>query len=119
MVLPYGLNDLSRICRGIAADHGFMCPDYIMGELPLEEVQRGEISLTDLTLSKLALVHSEVSEMVEAARKGDFEGFQEEMADVFIRLLDLAGGMGIDIENAIGEKMSKNEARPFRHGKLA
>jgi NTP pyrophosphatase (non-canonical NTP hydrolase) len=109
----------ARRCRRIAADHGFTCPDYIMGELDPEEVRRGEISLTDMTLSKLALVHSEVSEMVEAARKGDFEGFQEEMADVFIRLFDMAGAMNIDVEHHIQEKMRKNEARPFKHGKLA
>lgn len=113
------LNKYAQVCRSIAADHGFYCPDFIMGELPYEEVQRGEISLTDLTLSKLALIHSEVSEMTEAARSGDFEGFQEEMADVLIRVFDMAGAMAIDLEAAVRSKMDRNMARPYKHGKLA
>lgn len=106
-------------CNRIAEEHGFYCPDYIMGDIPRDLVVRGEISLTDLTLSKLDLIHSELSEMTEAARKGDFTLFREEMADVFIRLLHMAGAMGIDIEEEIMTKMEKNEARPYKHGKLA
>lgn len=113
------LNALATECNRIAEDHGFYCPDFIMGEIPLELIQRGEVSLTDLTLSKIDLIHSELSEMTEAARSGDFLLFAEEMADVFIRLLHMAGAMNIDIEQEISIKMKKNEARPFRHGKLA
>lgn len=74
---------------------------------------------TVMLLSRLALVHSEVSEMVEAARKPevDVDNFREEMADTFIRLFHLCGALGIDIEAEIAKKMEVNETRPHMHGK--
>lgn len=65
----------------------------------------------------LALIHSEVSEALEADRKGDRENFAEEIADVFIRLGDLCGGLELDIETTIKAKMEKNRNRPKMHGK--
>lgn len=65
----------------------------------------------------IALVHSELSEALEADRKGDKEHVAEELADVFIRLADLCGGLEIDIESAILAKMEKNKDRPRMHGK--
>jgi len=65
---------------------------------------------------KLALIHSEISEALEAVRHRDFENFQEELADAIIRILDLTGGMGIDIEKAVKEKMERNKMRGYRHG---
>jgi NTP pyrophosphatase (non-canonical NTP hydrolase) len=64
----------------------------------------------------LALVHSEVSEALEADRKGDTENFTEELADVCIRIFDLCGSRGIDLEAAIFDKMAKNRLRPHKHG---
>ena len=64
----------------------------------------------------LALVHSEVSEALEADRKGDQEKFEEELADVLIRIFDLCGSKGIDLEDAIETKMEKNKARSYKHG---
>lgn len=64
----------------------------------------------------LALIHSEVSEALEADRKGDQENFEEELADVVIRILDLCGSRGIDLEGAIYKKMEKNKGRSYRHG---
>jgi NTP pyrophosphatase (non-canonical NTP hydrolase) len=43
--------------------------------------------------------------------------FKEELADTVIRLLDLTGSLGIDIDHAVAEKMVVNEARPRKHGK--
>lgn len=65
----------------------------------------------------LALVHSEVSEALEADRKGDRNNFAEELADICIRVFDLAGSESIDLEWAIKDKMAKNQARPRKHGK--
>ena len=45
----------------------------------------------------LALVHSEVSEALEAFRIDDKENFIEELADVVIRVLDLSEGLEMDI----------------------
>jgi NTP pyrophosphatase (non-canonical NTP hydrolase) len=64
----------------------------------------------------LALIHSEVSEALEADRKGDVENFAEELADVCIRIFDLCGSKGIDLEKAIFEKMERNKGRTYKHG---
>lgn len=64
----------------------------------------------------LALVHSEISEALEADRNGDAENFAEELADVFIRIFDLCGSRNIDLGKAIEMKMRKNEGRDYKHG---
>jgi NTP pyrophosphatase (non-canonical NTP hydrolase) len=64
----------------------------------------------------LALIHSEVSEALEADRKGDEENFVEELADVCIRVFDLCGSKGIDLEKAILKKMETNRGRSYKHG---
>lgn len=43
-------------------------------------------------------------------------GFAIELADAMIRIMDLAGHLGIDLTAAITEKMAYNETRPLRHG---
>jgi NTP pyrophosphatase (non-canonical NTP hydrolase) len=75
---------------------------------------------------KLALVHSEVSEALEDYRNGIMttykdengkpHGFATELADVMIRLADLAGYLNIDLETEIAEKMAFNATRSHRHG---
>ena len=79
----------------------------------------------------LCLIHSEISEALEAYRCGDMgirisnssgkpEGFDVEIADAIIRIADLCGYLSIDIERAIELKHEYNESRPHRHGnKLA
>ena len=64
----------------------------------------------------LALIHSEVSEALEAFRHDDKANFQEELADILIRVLDCAGGLDIDLDVAVRTKMDKNRTRDFRHG---
>ena len=71
----------------------------------------------DLMLGKLMLVVTELAEAAEAVRHRDRENFEEEIADTFIRLLDICGTMGIDPEEGIERKMNTNESRPYRHGK--
>lgn len=72
--------------------------------------------------SKLALVHSEVSEAVEELRlmksmAEKKEAVTEELADVVIRVMDLAAGMNLDLAKAIVEKHERNKSRPPKHGK--
>lgn len=43
--------------------------------------------------------------------------FEDEMADVIIRVLDLCAFKGIDIESHIKAKMRYNASRKFMHGK--
>lgn len=44
------------------------------------------------------------------------EGIPSELADTVIRIFDLCGYYGIDLETAILEKMKYNKVRPYRHG---
>lgn len=71
---------------------------------------------------KIALVQSEASEALEAMRHqkygiGAKDTFEDEIADVFIRLADLCGELNIDIEAQIEFKMGINKTRPVKHGK--
>lgn len=45
------------------------------------------------------------------------EGVAVELADAVIRIADLCGHLGIDLDAAISEKMAYNEGRPYKHGK--
>ena len=94
---------------------------------------------------RIALIHSEVSEAFEAFRKDklfkldesqkrvlegwvydvDFkpqfeqnckDTFEDEIADSIIRLLDLCGKNGIDIEYHIEQKMRYNATRGHKYG---
>ena len=72
----------------------------------------------DRVLANLALIHSEVSEALEAVRK-DPDHIGEELADVLIRTLELAHMLGIDIGHLTEAKMRKNRVRadvPARAG---
>lgn len=67
---------------------------------------------------KLALIHSEVSEALEGYRKNLLDDhlqhrkmFEVELADVVIRVFDLAGAEGLDLGGAIEEKLEYNQKR--------
>lgn len=73
---------------------------------------------------KIALMHSELSEALEADRKNltsdhipDFTGVEEELADVVIRILDFAAEHDLRLGEAVIEKMHYNLSRPYMHGK--
>lgn len=81
-------------------------------------------------LAMLMLITTEVAEAAEDVRTGDmltkFEqdgkpvGFPSELADIVIRVFDLAGGLGIDLQHELALKMMHNTTRTHRHGgKLA
>jgi NTP pyrophosphatase (non-canonical NTP hydrolase) len=49
--------------------------------------------------------------------QGVKSSFEDEIADVAIRLFDLCGGLGIDLEKHIELKMMYNSMRGYKHGK--
>ncbi len=65
----------------------------------------------------LLRIHSEVSEASEAIRDNDFAGFAEELADIFIRLVNLCEVQGVNLEEEIISKYNKNLNRPYLHGR--
>ncbi len=66
--------------------------------------------------TKLALIHSEVSEALEAFRNDDYANFKEEIADIIIRTLDLAAGLAMNVDLIVKYKMAKNASRTKMHG---
>lgn len=66
---------------------------------------------------KIALIHSEASEALEALRKNDMKGFAEELADIILRTIDLAEGASVDIVGELNKKFTFNKTRPYKHGK--
>ena len=71
-----------------------------------------------LVAEKLALIHSEISEAMEGARKNLMDDklphrkmIEVELADAMIRILDLAGALQLDLAGAIQEKLAYNAVR--------
>ena len=69
-------------------------------------------------MTKLALIHSEISEAVEAFRKDAMDahlphrrGIEVELADAIIRILELAGALGLAVGDALFEKDDYNDTR--------
>ena len=73
----------------------------------------------------MALIHSEISEALEAMRNDnpssskiiEFSSVEEELADAVIRIMDYAFGKDLDIAGAILAKIEYNQSREYMHGK--
>lgn len=108
-------NRLKQQCHKLAVDSGWWT-DLKTGEdlrfdYATEEPKRniGEM---------LCLVHSEVAEGMEGARKKLMDDklphrpmLEVELADAVIRIFDMAGGLNLDIAGAIEEKLAYNAKR--------
>jgi NTP pyrophosphatase (non-canonical NTP hydrolase) len=107
IINDYGIDALAAVLHETAIEKGFWD-----GEFTYDKVG-----------NKLALVHSEVTEVLEAIRKdkGSKETV-EEIADILIRTLDVYAAMmnnGMvthSLEEILDEKILKNQSRPRLHG---
>ena len=109
LVTDYGLDVLSALLHETAIEKGFW-------DKPKN---------FDVLGNKLALIHSEVTEVLEAIRKNKgSEEIVEEMVDILIRTLDLYASMrnGGFVEHSLDEvlfkKMEINKDRAKLHGNL-
>ena len=109
LVSEYGLDALAAVLHETAKEKGFWDGEYSH----------------DKVGNKLALVHSEVTEVLEAIRKSKgSENIVEEMADVIIRLLDVYAAMRNEeqilhsLDEVLEAKINKNKERPRLHGNL-
>jgi NTP pyrophosphatase (non-canonical NTP hydrolase) len=100
--------------------------DRLAEEIHPVNVQKGfwgKPEMMDKYAAKLALIHSEVTEVLEALRKSQgSDKVTEEFADIFIRCIDLygalvdAGEADPDLYKVMIEKMETNKNRPPKHG---
>ncbi len=109
ILTEYGLDALAAMLHETAREKGFWDGEYSHDKIG----------------NKLALVHSEVTEVLEAIRKSHgSEKVVEEMADVIIRLLDVYAAMRNEeqimhsLDDVLEAKINKNKERPRLHGNL-
>ncbi len=93
------INNLILECHAIAKEKGWWDDSRNDGEL-------------------IALMHSELSEALEALRNhGTKDNLAEELADCCIRIFDYCGAREINLEETLRKKIGYNKTRPYRHGK--
>lgn len=94
------LRKIQKECHSIAKSHGWWDKRRTFGDC-------------------IALIHSELSEALDAYRHDEGDAhIKEELADAIIRILDFAEKKNYDLGVAIITKMDKNRNRPYRHGGL-
>ena len=115
----------------IATDHGWWDP-YLPDPDFDDAIGRAKRSTRapnvppDGLAAKIMLIVTECAEAVECVRDGKLDarteyagkpvGLPSELADIVIRVADLCGALGIDLDEAIRLKLAYNRTRTHRHG---
>ena len=112
------LNTLRDAIYEDAVEHGLWeSTDYTVKECIESARQEGEPADQGEMMRGWAMetIRREVNELEDAS--ADEEEYAEELADVIIASLSVAGKLGIDIDAAVRRKMEINKTRPWKHGK--
>lgn len=111
------LDSLASTIHTTAVGKGFWSHDEIVVCDPLLGDVEARIKNPSIDAEKIALMHSELSEALEALRDEDMEHVEEELADTIIRILDYAEARQLSMDRAIRDKMRTNDLRPHMHGR--
>ena len=130
------INTLIKLAHEKAKNGGWWDAERNIGELLMlivSELSEGLEALrkdhyadksvvTDLYNDLAINSHDEEFVLNEEQWKVSFEksvknSFEDELADVAIRLFDLCGGLNVDLEKHIDLKMKYNSMRGYKHGK--
>ena len=98
--------------------------DELTNDAHVTALEKGWWNVPPSDATLIALMHSELSEALEAVRHGNpnddkipaFSGLEAELADVVIRIMDMAGRHDMRIAEAILAKIEFNKTREFKHG---
>lgn len=121
------MNELRDKIYQNAKDKGFWDQERNIGEaLMLVVTELAEALETHRKTNFIKPVDEQVKKAMLQMHDDEFkehfalmvkDSFQDEMADSIIRILDLCGGLGIDIDWHIAAKMRYNATRARLHGK--
>lgn len=108
LIIPkVNFNTIAEECVEIAKEHGFSPHQNI------EDIEKHKWYLA----TKIAFIHSEATEMLEALRVNNLNNMVHEGIDVLIRTLEYLSCLkGVDIDKEIRKKMEINKKRSYMHG---